>query len=224
MNGKAKASEHLPFMSTHWDQSPTSKQGLDGISGIRELTKTLCRIRENARFLIGIRDFTATREAGFAKNFGTGCGIMCLFVGNQDIVRFGVNQARVKCCPSFKIRSRLPIQTKLTMLGPAVHRGKDTIHNTLETICNARAWRKGRAVQTDPTLLCYASATTEQKKCWELLAQKFDWFQTLRNNSQQHTATCNNMQQQGVQTDATCNIQQCWKLLGQQSCVRLHGA
>ena len=60
----------------------------------------------------------------------------------------------------------------------------------------------GRAVQTDPTLLRYASAITEQKKCWELLAEKFDWFQTLRNNTQQ-----------GVQTDATCNIQQCWELL-----------
>ena len=35
----------------------------------------------------------------------------------------------------------------------------------------------GRTVQTDPTLLCHASATTEQKKCWELLAQKFDRFQ-----------------------------------------------
>ena len=53
----------------------------------------------------------------------------------------------------------------------------------------------GRAVQTDPTLLRYASAITEQQKCWELLAQKFDKFQ------QQH---------------ATCNIQ--------QRCVRLHGA
>ena len=60
----------------------------------------------------------------------------------------------------------------------------------------------GRTVQTDPTLLPYASAITEQKKCWELLAEKFDRFQTLRNNMQQ-----------GVQTDATCNIQQC--------CVRL---
>ena len=60
----------------------------------------------------------------------------------------------------------------------------------------------GRAVQTDPTLLRYASAITEQKKCWELLAEKFDRFQTLRNNMQQ-----------GVQTDATCNIQQCWELL-----------
>ena len=60
----------------------------------------------------------------------------------------------------------------------------------------------GRAVQTDPTLLRYASAITEQKKCWELLAEKFDRFQTLRNNMQQ-----------GVQTDTTCNIQQCWELL-----------
>ena len=63
----------------------------------------------------------------------------------------------------------------------------------------------GRAVQTDPTLLRYASAITEQKKCWELLAEKFDRFQTLRNNMQQR-----------VQTDATYNIHQC--------CVRLHGA
>ena len=60
----------------------------------------------------------------------------------------------------------------------------------------------GRAVQTDPTLLRYASAITEQKKCWELLAEKFDRFQTLRNNMQQE-----------VQTDTTCNIQQCWELL-----------
>ena len=49
----------------------------------------------------------------------------------------------------------------------------------------------GRAVQTDPTLLRYASAITEQKKCWELLAEKFDRFQTLHNNTQQHSTTCN---------------------------------
>ena len=47
----------------------------------------------------------------------------------------------------------------------------------------------GRAVQTDPTLLRYALAITEQKKCWELLAEKFDRFQTLRNNTQQHLTT-----------------------------------
>ena len=71
---------------------------------------------------------------------------------------------------------------------------------------NERAYNVGRAVQTDPTLLRKpASAITEQKKCWELLAEKFDRFQTLRNNMQQV-----------VQTNATCNVQQCR--------VRLHGA
>ena len=60
----------------------------------------------------------------------------------------------------------------------------------------------GRAVQADPTLLRYTLVITEQKKCWELLAEKFDQFQTL----------CNNMQQ-SVQTDATWNIQQYWELL-----------
>ena len=53
----------------------------------------------------------------------------------------------------------------------------------------------GRAVQTDPTLLHYALAITEQKKCWELWAEKFDRFENLRNGMQQ-----------GVQMDATCNI------------------
>ena len=50
----------------------------------------------------------------------------------------------------------------------------------------------GRTVKTDPTLLRYAPAITEQKKCWELLAEKFDRFQTLRNNSQQHATGCAN--------------------------------
>ena len=34
------------------------------------------------------------------------------------------------------------------------------------------------------------TATTEQKKCWELLAQ--NWFQTLHNNSQQNAIGCAN--------------------------------
>ena len=50
----------------------------------------------------------------------------------------------------------------------------------------------GRAVQTDSTLLRHASAMTEQKKSWELLAEKFDRFQTLRNNIQQHATGCAN--------------------------------
>ena len=147
-------------------------------------------------------------------------GLCASLLGIQEIVRFGVNQARVKCCPSFKIRSRLPIQTKLTMLGPAVHRGKDTIHNTLETICNARAWRKGRAVQTDPTLLRYASATTEQKKCWELLAETFDRFQTLRNNTQQHPTTCNRVCKR-TQHVTSNNVGSCWANKVASDCMGL---
>ena len=41
----------------------------------------------------------------------------------------------------------------------------------------------GRVVRTDTTLLRYTSVIAEQKKCWELLAQTFDRFQTLLNNS-----------------------------------------
>ena len=38
----------------------------------------------------------------------------------------------------------------------------------------------GRAVQTDPILVRYAS---EQKECWEFLTHKFDQFITFCNNS-----------------------------------------
>ena len=37
-------------------------------------------------------------------------------------------------------------------------------------------------------------------------------------------ATTPNNTQQRVQTDATCNIQQCWELLAKRCCIRLHGA
>ena len=90
-----------------------------------------------------------------------------------------------------KRMQQLPI-----MLGPAVHDGKDTTHKTLKTMCNARAWPQqclkelGKRIQH-----CYActSAITERKKCWELLAEKFNRFQTLRNNSQQYATTCNSV-------------------------------
>ena len=67
----------------------------------------------------------------------------------------------------------------------------------------------GRAVQTDPTLLRYASAITEQKKCWELLAEKFDRFQTLRNNTQQHPTTCNRVCKR-TQHVTSNNVGSCW--------------
>ena len=91
-----------------------------------------------------------------------------------------------------------------TMLRPEVHRGRiQPISLCKPCVMSVRGpTNVGRAVQTDPTLLRYASAITKQKKCWELLAEKFDRFQNLRNNIQQ-----------GVQTDVTCSIQQCWELL-----------
>ena len=67
----------------------------------------------------------------------------------------------------------------------------------------------GRAVRMNATLLRSTSVITEQKKCWELLAQTFDRFQTL---AQQLPTKRNNMSKD-LQTDATFDIQQCWELL-----------
>ena len=66
-----------------------------------------------------------------------------------------------------------------------------------------------KAAKMAPTLLCYFAVITEQKKCWESLVQKFDRFETLRNNSQQHSTICNRMCKQMQHVD----IQQCWELL-----------
>ena len=91
------------------------------------------------------------------------------------------------------------------MLDSGVHRGKDTTHKTLETMGDhvqghvycARAWPQEcwMSGENDPTLLRYVSVITEQKKCWESLAQQFDRFQTLHDNSKQHATTCNRMRQ-----------------------------
>ena len=88
-------------------------------------------------------------------------------------------------------------------LGHAVHREKDATLTTLETMCNAYAWSlqcwKSCANGSNIVAFHFSDQLTEQKKCWELLAQNFDRFQTLRNNCQQHATTR--------------NIQQCWELL-----------
>ena len=101
------------------------------------------------------------------------------------------------------------------MLGATVHRVKDKTHKTLVSVCNARTkpqqcWE---SCATDQTLLRYASAITERRKCWQLLTQKFDKFQILRNNFQQHTTTCSRQVHPTV-----------LGVVGQKSCVRLHGA
>ena len=61
-----------------------------------------------------------------------------------------------------------------------------------------------RAVQTDPTVLCYASAIMKQQKCWELLAPNF---------AQQLPTTCNRLCKR-TQYVTSNNVGSC--------CVRLH--
>ena len=86
--------------------------------------------------------------------------------------------------------------TNPNIVGPTMLRVIASVWCSSRRSCVTRVRRPnnvGRALQTDPTLLRYASAITEQKKCWEWLAQKFDRFQTLHNNSQQHPTTCNSV-------------------------------
>ena len=106
-----------------------------------------------------------------------------------------------------------------SMLGPAVHRVVRIQPISLCKPCVMSVLgpnNVGRAVQTDATLLRYASAITEQKKCWELLAEMFDRFQTLRDNIQQHATGCANGRNMYHPTKL--------RVVGQQCCVRLHGA
>ena len=67
-------------------------------------------------------------------------------------------------------------------------------------MCLRTLKNSGRAVQTDPTLLRFGDHGT--KKCWELLAQKFDRFQTF-------ATTCNRVckRTQHVTSD---NVGSCW--------------
>ena len=67
----------------------------------------------------------------------------------------------------------------------------------------------GRAVRTHSTLLRNASTIKEQKKCWELLAEKFDRIQTLRNNTQQHPKTYNRVCKR-TQHLTSNNVRSCW--------------
>ena len=53
------------------------------------------------------------------------------------------------------------------------------------------------------------SAIAEQKKCWELLAEKFDRFQTLRNNTQQQPTTCNRVCKRAQHVTSN-NVGSCW--------------
>ena len=62
-------------------------------------------------------------------------------------------------------------------------------------------------VQTDAT-----TPNIVGQQCWEVLAQKFDRFQTLRNNSQQHATTCNRVCKR-TQHVTSNNVGSCWPTL-----------
>ena len=49
----------------------------------------------------------------------------------------------------------------------------------------------------------------KKKKCWELLADKFDWSQTLRNNTQQHPTTWNRVCKR-TQYVTSNSVGSCW--------------
>ena len=56
-----------------------------GILGIQDLAKIWCGIRENAKYLDGIRDLTATREAGVAKIWARDARFFACLSGIQEI-------------------------------------------------------------------------------------------------------------------------------------------
>ena len=80
-----------------------------------------------------------------------------------------------------------------TMLVPALHRGKDTIHKTLKTMCNLRAWPQQLMLEEVCIRIQHCCATLrrsqKKKKCWELLAQNFVCQQVcVRLNAEQGMA------------------------------------
>ena len=81
-------------------------------------------------------------------------------------------------------------------------------------MCNERAWPQQcwKSCANGSNIVALRFGDHGTKEMLGVVGWKV-W--PVSNFAQQHATTSNNMQQ-GVQTDATCNIQQC--------CVRLHGA
>ena len=95
----------------------------------------------------------------------------------------------------------------------------------------------GRAVQTDPTLLRYASVIAEQKKCLESLAQSLiacesirfsfalrRWGRFARRKPPQRCRANNFAQQLPTTCNRMCKQTTMLGVVGQQCCVLLHGA
>ena len=70
-------------------------------------------------------------------------------------------------------------------------------------LCPQQCWKSFKNGPNIIVLLCGDHGAKE------MLAQKFDQFQTLRNNTQQHSTTCN----RGCKRMQHVHVQQCWELL-----------
>ena len=103
------------------------------------------------------------------------------------------------------------MQQLSTSLGPAVHRGKNTTHKSLKSMRNECAWPqqcwKSFANGSNIVALRFGDHGTK-----EMLGVGGWKVWPVSNFAQRHATTSNSMQR-GVETDATCNIQQCWELL-----------
>ena len=85
-----------------------------------------------------------------------------------------------------------------TMLGPAVHGGKDTTHKTLKTMCSARAWptNVGKSWANGSNIVTHAHRRSRNVRivgsCWLKSLTGFKLCITTPNNTQQHATGCAN--------------------------------
>ena len=98
-------------------------------------------------------------------------------------------------------RSPIRLLLLLTWLSTTTVLFRTTFTRTIKL--NLLKYWKSCANWSNITALRFGDQGT--KEILQLLSQKFDRFQTLRNNSQQHATGC------AMQTDAACNIYQCWE-------------
>ena len=84
------------------------------------------------------------------------------------------------------------MQQRPTMLGPAVLRGKDTTQedfaDSKKTMFNARSWPREcwKSCANGSNIVALRFCDHGTKEMLGVLAEKFYWFQTLRNDTQQH--------------------------------------
>ena len=79
-----------------------------------------------------------------------------------------------------------------TMLGPALHRGKDTAHQTLKTFCNERAWPQKcwKNCENGSNIVALRFGDHETTEMLGVIGSKL--CATTPNNTQQHATGCAN--------------------------------